>query len=347
MCSELYLFISINNMEYVNNELTEEEFSKINIDLLLENIVYINGDIKKLIKTKSNINILWGLQPRNVPTIDTMVSIMQIIKFLNLGYKVTILLANIHELLDSPNLNLDIIQHRCNAYKELILLVLEFFNVNSNIEFIVGGEFQTSPEYIIDLYKISSMTTIKQTYAAREIDSDYCEVPQSDKKMTTMLYPILQALDEKYTKCDIFYGSITQRNMCEYSINLMKNFRKNDKNVVYLLQDLTIQIDISFFSPNDTIEMILEEYSDEKILYLIKFILFPIIINKGDTFIINDKSFTTCDEFIKYCEKNNYNKNDKNKLIASHLSKYLDKLYDGLITYKFMDHYKYGWMDGD
>ena len=39
---------------------------------------------------------------------------------------------------------------------------------------------------IIDLYKISSETTIKQTYAAREIDSDLdtCNVFQSDKKMT-------------------------------------------------------------------------------------------------------------------------------------------------------------------
>jgi tyrosyl-tRNA synthetase len=59
------------------------------------------------------------------------------------------------------------------------------------------------------------MTTIQETYNARELNS-------CDKKMTTMLYPILQALDEKYTESDVFYGSITQKNMCEYSLNLMK-----------------------------------------------------------------------------------------------------------------------------
>ena len=185
----------------------------INLDELLENIEYTQGDIKKLLEEKEDINILWGVQPRDLPNLEFIISILQIVKFMKRSYTITILLADIHELLDSPNLTLDIIKHRGNAFAELIKNIVELFNVDANnIKFIFGSEFQLSSDYILDTYKISSLTTIDETYKAREIKS---------RTMTSMLYPILQALDEKYTNCDIFYGSITQINMCKYSERLM------------------------------------------------------------------------------------------------------------------------------
>jgi len=162
--------------------------------------------------------------------------------------------------------------------------------------------------------------------------------------MTNMLYPILQALDEKYTYCDAFYGSITQKNMCKFSRNLMKNFRKIDKNIVYMLQDLTKKIDISFFDPNDTVRNKLNDFSLDDIYYLYEHILFPLLYYKKDKIFINDSEIENYKNFRQYILLNDLDKNEIVEIISEYLSKHLDKFYYNLISSKFMYYYQKGWM---
>lgn len=317
---------------------------------ILDDIEFIKGDIKHLLQTKENINVLWGVQPRNLPNIEFLIAIIQIVKFLKRGFTITILLADIHEMLDSPHLKLDIIKIRCNTYIELIKDLVELFDVNPNgIEFIYGSSFQTSINYTLDLYKISSLTTIQQIYHSREIDisknlnsSDSSNIDDSNKKMTTMLYPILQALDEKYTKCDIFYGSITQKNMCIFSNDLMKTFDNN--NTVYLLQDLTQKINISFFDEIESIKNKLSFFELDDINYLNKYLLFPLLHFRNDNILINDKKIDNYDMFIKYINDNNLQISDIVDISTKYLSKHLDKLYNNLLDSDFMKYYNRGWI---
>jgi len=321
-----------------------------NIDEIIENIISIDDtDIKTFLNNR-DINILWGVQPRDKPTLEFLIPIIQIMKFLKNGFRVTILLADIHELLDSPYLNMNIIKYRCEAYKELISQLIELFDVNSgNIMFQYGSEFQTSPNYTMDIYKISSLTSIKDTYKSREIDNTDVDISinSSDKKMTNMLYPILQALDEKYTNCDAFYGSITQKNMCMFSKNLMKNFRNNEKNIIYMLQDLTTKLDISFFDPLDTIIYKLNQFQIDEIYYLCEHILFPLLYYKQDKIIIDTKNienFKDFKDFKEYILLNNLEKSKIVEIISESLSKYLDKFYYDLINSKYMDYFNKGWI---
>jgi tyrosyl-tRNA synthetase len=331
----------------MNNQIDKD------LNEMLENIIYelnndessIKNNLKIFLETDKIINILWGIQPRITPTLEFLIPIIQIIKFLKYGFIVTILLADIHELLDSPDLTLDIIEYRCIAYKELILQLIEFFNINSgNIIFKFGSEFQTSPNYILDIYKISSFSSIKDTYKSREIDFSDVDISinSSDKKMTNMLYPILQALDEKYTGCDAFYGSITQKNMCMFSKNIMKKFG-NNKNIFYMLQDLTKKIDISFFDPNDIIKNKLNNYSIDDIYYLCEYILFPLLYFKSDKMIINSFQIDNYTDFKKYISDNNLEKNKIIESVSEYLSKYLDKFYFNLISSKYVDYFQKGW----
>ena len=342
-------------MEYTDNYMTDNYITDNEYNDLIENIEFTLGDIKTLLKKNKMINILWGVQPRNLPTLEFIIGVLQIIKFLKYGFVVTVLIADIHEMLDSPNISLDIIKHRGNAYAQLIINIVDIFDVNSNnLSFVFGSTFQTSATYTLDLYKISSATTIKQTYNSREIDITDIDISinSSDKKMTSMLYPILQALDEKYTNCDIFYGSITQKNMCKFSNDLMKNSRKNEKGVVYLLQDLTHKINISFFDPIDTIEYKLNDFTLNELYYLIQFILFPILKYKNDNIVIGEININTYDEFVLYYKQYINNdtclpeiKEEIVKITTKYLSKHLDKLYDNLISSKFMECYELGWIN--
>ena len=288
-----------------------------------------------------------GVQPRDKPTLEFLIPIIQIMKFLKHGFRVTILLADIHELLDSPHLDMNIIKYRCEAYKELISQLIELFDVNpGGIIFCYGSEFQTSPNYTMDIYKISSLTSIKDTYKSREIYMTEIDISinSSDKKMTNMLYPILQALDEKYTNCNAFYGSITQKNMCMFSKNLMKNFRNNEKNIVYMLQDITKKIDISFFDPMDTVINKLNDFPIDDIYYLCEHILFPLLYYKSDKIIINDINIEKYIKFKEYILLNNLEKNKIVEIVSENLSKHLDKFYFNLISSRFMHYFNKGWI---
>jgi len=150
---------------------------------LLKNIKYIQGDSSLLESSVKPLHILWGVQPRDLPGLEFLIPIMQIVKFIKAGHYVTILIADIHELLDSPHLTLRRIQNKGKAYKILIQLLVELFDANSNnIYYKFGSEFQLSSEYILDFYNLSSLTTIDETFKAREI------TPFSLKNGTLKIY---------------------------------------------------------------------------------------------------------------------------------------------------------------
>lgn len=335
-------------MDTILSKLNTNEITDEITDEITENIISIDDtDIKTFLNNNRDINILWGVQPRDKPTLEFLIPIMQIMKFLKHGIKLTILLADIHELLESPHLDMNIIKYRCEAYKELITQLIELFDVNpGNIIFYYGSDFQTSSNYTMDIYKISSLTSIKDTYKSREIDMTDIDISinSSDKKMTNMLYPILQALDEKYTNCDAFYGSITQKNMCMFSKNLMKNFRNNEKNIVYMLQDITKKIDISFFDPMDTVINKLNDFPIDDIYYLCEHILFPLLYYKSDKIIIDTKIIENYKDFTEYISLKKIEKNKIVEIVSESLSKHLDKFYYELIDSRFMYYFDKGWI---
>jgi tyrosyl-tRNA synthetase len=316
---------------------------------LLKNIDWIHGDIKILSKNKKDINILWGVQPRDLPNIEFFIPILQIVEFLKENYTITVLLADIHEMLDSPTLDLGVIQKRCEAYIQLIIAMVELFDVNSyNLKFKYGSTFQTSHPYVIDTYKISSLTTIQRTYFAREINQDIEEkknVITTDKTMTTLLYPILQALDEKYTNCDIFYGSITQKNMCLYSEELMNKFNHKENKVLYLLQDITKKFNIKFFDAFEEIEKKLEKYTISDILYINKNIIFPIIKNIKDKLLFDNIIIEDYQDMVNKIKNNELTNKQLINITTHYLSKYINNLYDVLLTSQFRYFYECGWLE--
>lgn len=322
----------------------------IDFDEILENIDYKSGDIKELFVDdrfnnhyNNQINVLWGVQPRDIPSLEFLIPIFQIIKFIKNGCRITILLADVHELLDSPHLTMDIITNRNKTYIELISLLVELFDINSHyITYVYGSTFQTSPNYTMDIYKISSMTTIQEIYNARELNNNLLEssdINSCDKKMTTMLYPILQALDEKYTECDIFYGSLTQKNMCKYSLNLMKKFNTNKKNVVYLLQDLTRKVNISFFDPLDTIDNKLSYFTNDELNYLNEHVLFPLLKYRNDIAEMNNIKMNNYEDFELYCRNNNTTQEEIKTFTSTYLFKHLNKFYNTILSSSFSNHY--------
>jgi len=139
--------------------------------------------------------------------------------------------------------------------------------------------------------------------------------------------------------CDIFYGSITQKNMCIYSNKLMSTLRKNNKKVTYLLQDLTKKLDISIFNSADTIKYNIENSTDEDIKYINKYIIWPIIKNLNDIMIHNHIKINNYDEFIEKYTNNIISRDDFINLTITFLTKYLYKMYDIMLDSEFYHNY--------
>jgi tyrosyl-tRNA synthetase len=318
------------------------------INNLTQNIFYIKGNLKNLLTKKKTINILWGIQPREIPTIELFIPILKMVEFLKLNkntdkstdfeFKLTVLIADIHQMLETPEIPLDVINHRGEAILQIIMNLIESFDINPfDVKYIFGSKFQLHSNYVLDIYKISALSTIKKVFQSRELKLDSDDNKNSiasDATMSTLLYPILQSLDEKFTECDIFYGSITQKNMCIFSEEIMKKFNEKS-HTIYLLQDFTKKININFTDNIIKIEEKLNKFNLDDIFYILENIIFKIMTHKNDIMIIFDKDadnnrieINNIEELKLLLDKKIINNNNLIELTSNYLYKYLYEIKD-------------------
>jgi tyrosyl-tRNA synthetase len=75
------------------------------------------------------------------------------------------------------------------------------------LEIVKGSELQLKPEYMYDVLKMSSLVSVRDsTRAASEIVK-HGENP----KLSGLIYPVMQAVDEEYLKVDVQLGGTDQR----------------------------------------------------------------------------------------------------------------------------------------
>jgi tyrosyl-tRNA synthetase len=177
-------------------------------ELITRNLqeVISEEELRKLLKSKKEISVYWGTMPTGSISMAYFFPMLKIADFLKAGLKVKILLADLHAALDG--VGWEILEHRYNYYKEAIITILKTINVDiSKLEFIKGSEFQLKEKYFHDLLKLSTMISVHDsTKAASEV------VKLGDNpRLSGIIYPLMQALDEEYLKVDIQFGGLDQR----------------------------------------------------------------------------------------------------------------------------------------
>ena len=71
----------------------------------------------------------------------------------------------------------------------------------------MGSEYQTSSNYTMDLFKLSSVVT---EHDAKKAGAEV--VKQMDNApLSGLIYPLMQALDEQYLDVDAQFGGVDQR----------------------------------------------------------------------------------------------------------------------------------------
>ncbi|EAQ84618.1 hypothetical protein CHGG_08632 [Chaetomium globosum CBS 148.51] len=180
--------------------------------LIKENLAEVLNEeiIKKILDEGQHPKIYWGTATTGRPHCGYFVPAIKIAQFLAAGCDVTILLADIHGFLDNLKAPLELVMHRAEFYRHIIIATLQAIGVSTEkLRVVLGSSYQKSPEYVMDVYKMASLIS---EHDAKKAGAEV--VKQTDNApMSGLLYPILQVLDEQYLDCDAQFGGMDQRKL--------------------------------------------------------------------------------------------------------------------------------------
>jgi len=186
-------------------ELTTQE----KIELITRDLQEITG-LEKLeeIMGERPLKIYWGTATTGKPHLGYFVPVIKIGEFLNAGCEVTILWADLHAFLDSMKSTWELLEARTKVYELMITGMLERMQVPlDKLIFVRGTDFQLGKEYSLDVYRMAAITTLRNAQKAGSEVIKQLESPL----ISSLLYPMLQALDEEYLKVDAQFGGVDQR----------------------------------------------------------------------------------------------------------------------------------------
>ena len=187
----------------------EEKFKIIKRDC--EEII-TDSELKKLLREKKNPAVYLGTAVTGRPHIAYFLWVLKLADFLKAGFKVKLLLADIHGALD--NTPWDLLEKRYEYYSNVVPAMFKAVGADiKNFEIVKGSDFQMKKDYMFDVLKMSTLASVHDCMKAA---SDV--VKQSDNpKLSGLVYPILQALDEEYLGVDIQYGGLDQRKILMFA----------------------------------------------------------------------------------------------------------------------------------
>ncbi len=163
-------------------------------------------ELKDLLKKKKTPVVYWGTATTGKPSLAYLFPALKIADLLKAGFHVKILLADLHAALD--NVPWSVVEKRYNYYEKIIPLLINATGADTKeLELVKGSEMQLKPEYMYDVLQMSSHVSI---HDATKAASDVVKMGDNPK-LSGIIYPIMQAVDEQYLCVDCQLGGTDQR----------------------------------------------------------------------------------------------------------------------------------------
>lgn len=133
---------------------------------------------------------------------------LQIASFLRAGCRVKILLADIHGFMDNLKAPIELVKHRAEYYRFVVVNLLKAIGVPlEKLEFTLGSTYQLSAAYQMDLMRLETIVSI---HDARKAGAEVVKQVEN-ATLSGLVYPLMQALDEQYLDVDAQFGGVDQR----------------------------------------------------------------------------------------------------------------------------------------
>ncbi len=156
-------------------------------------------ELKKILKEKKKPVVYCGYEPNGPMHLGHFVTITKLIDLVKAGFKVIILLADLHAMLNRKSE--DSIKKEIENWKKTIKAI------GIKAEVILGSSFQFSKEYQFDVMKASqSMSLNRGLRSMQEVARDI-----ENATISQLWYPLMQVLDIKHLKADVALGGLEQR----------------------------------------------------------------------------------------------------------------------------------------
>jgi tyrosyl-tRNA synthetase len=169
-------------------------------------------ELVKVLKEKKHPSVYLGTSVTGRPHIGYFAWVQKLADLLKADFHVKVLLADIHGALD--NTPWDLLEKRYKYYEIVIPAMIEAMGGNlEKFELVKGSDFQLDKKYILDVLKMSTLTSVRDTTKAA---SDVVK-GGDNPKLSGLIYPIMQAIDEEYLGVDMQMGAIDQRKILVFA----------------------------------------------------------------------------------------------------------------------------------
>ncbi|RGP60711.1 tyrosyl-trna synthetase [Fusarium longipes] len=182
------------------------------LGLIKENLAEVLNPeiIEGILAEGRNPKIYWGTATTGRPHCGYLVPAVKIAQYLAAGCEVTVLLADIHGFLDNLKAPIELVEKRAEYYKFVVESMLKSCGVSTEqLRFVFGSSYQKTSDYVMDLYKLSSVVS---EHDAKKAGAEVVK-QTGNAPLSGLLYPLLQVLDEQYLDCDIQFGGVDQRKL--------------------------------------------------------------------------------------------------------------------------------------
>jgi len=176
--------------------------SKEKLELIKRNSAEIitEDSIASLLKSNKQPIAYCGYEPNGPMHLGHFVTITKLIDLQKAGFKIKILLADIHALLNRKG-DEKAIKKEVENWKKTIKAI------GIKAEIVLGSSFQFKKQYQLDMMNLAQHSTISRGLRSmQEIARDF-----ENATISQLIYPIMQIVDIKHLKVNLALGGMEQR----------------------------------------------------------------------------------------------------------------------------------------
>lgn len=162
--------------------------------------IITEDELRKLLKEKKAPVVYCGYEPSGPLHLGHFVTITKLQDLEEAGFKVKVLLADIHAFLNRKGADKEILKE-VNAWKKTIKAI------GLKAEVVLGSSFQFQKEYQLDVIRLAQKATINRGLRSmQEIARDI-----EHATISQLWYPLMQIADIKHLGVDVALGGLEQR----------------------------------------------------------------------------------------------------------------------------------------
>lgn len=243
-----------------------------------------------------------GYAPTGMMHIGHFTTVRKIADFVEAGFKFKFLIADIHAELDIEKSPRELVDARSEYYEKAIKGMLEASGIDAEkVEFVKGSDFQHDAEYQKGYMQIMEEATVNRMQ--RSVN----EVVRNSEgmKASGLLYSAMQIMDcaSPGLDVDVAYAGTDQRRIYMLGREVLPDIGEDKPTCVFapLLSGLSggkmsASDESSKISVHDSLEEVEEkmndaycpmgEVEDNGVLEYVRYMVFPILENKGEKFTV-------------------------------------------------------------